>query len=371
MTLFKKAMIGISGALCFVFFVLYEISRSVSASAQDIDIVYPSGNLSDNLFVSQNSEYVPNDYLPEQYSFEDIPYMVDLPSGNSAQVGSGHIVQGGEDLVFYVSQIASDVDIHSAVLSQYPPVVYMNYSQNDSYSMTLKEESGYLNGLPGTYFVDHLLVSTGKSSEARNAYVIGYCFEPVCDVPYKFIISVATTQQSTENFEQCKQLLDVVAYTVRYDEKLDRSQKDTRAQLARANEQAYAAEQRAYEQAQKQKERELAKQQKEDKSLNTSGLDSLSSSDSGSLSTGSMSIPISVTQDFINLSILVTWTNSCDDVDILFTSSDDSRNIKPDLISSKQATINVGSCKSGNYSLEVSNYNQLGTFNTKLIENGH
>ena len=233
MSLGRRIIIGVSGALFLIFFILFQLAKSVALANEVVEVVYPDGGLSDNLFVSQNSVYAPDESLPIAYEFADVPYIIDLPNANTADVGSGHIVQINDTMVVYIAQVPGSVDVHAAVLSQYPKVVYLNYSKDNSYSMTVKEQSGYLNGLPTTYFVDHLLISTGQGADAKNAYVLGYCFWPETDTGDKILVSIATIEESTENFANCKQLLDILAYTTRYDEKLDKNQKDERAKIAR------------------------------------------------------------------------------------------------------------------------------------------
>lgn len=362
MSFLKKLVIGVSGALCFAFFVLFQISKAVEAGQASPEVVYPSGNLSDNLFVAQNSVYSQNEALPVSYSFSSVPYTMDLPNGNTANVDTGHIVQASDNMVVYVSQMDGDYDPHSVVLSQYPKVVYINYSQQDSFSMTLREEYGFFNGLPTTYFMDHLIVSTGSGTETKNAYVLAYCFQPETATNVKMLVSVATTENSNEAFEQCKAVLDAVAYTVRYDEKLDASQTKAREDKIKAAEKA-AAEQEKKLKAE-QEEAEKTVQTVEEESSSDSYQETSLTSDIGS----NFTVPVSVTKDFVNLSILVSWTNEYEDASLYFNGPYGT--VYPDLITSKQATLSVGECAPGEYSLTVNNYASLGELNTKLIENG-
>lgn len=369
MSLFKKVVIGVSAALCFAFFVLFEVSKAVSLSQQQPDVVYPPGNLSDNLFVSQNSVYTESEALPVDYSFPDVPYIVDLPDGNTADVGSGHIVQATENVVVYASQMAMSTDFHSVVLSQYPKVVYMNYSQDDSYSMTVKEEYGYFNGLPTTYFVDHLVVSTGMSdTDSRNAYVLGYCFQPENDVDCKMLICVATTECSTEAFENCKAVLDTVSYTVRYDEKLDQQQKAARQDAAREAENQLKRQQQEAERRAKEEQKQASAQSQVMPNGELTPSSYEEPTPTPTVTNSSMSLPMSVTKDFKNMSILLSWTNECENTTIVFNGPNGT--VYPDLLTSKQATFSVGACPVGEYTLDISNYSMLGEVSTKLIEDG-
>lgn len=347
--------------MAFICFILFKALSNVKDDAP-IPVIYPDSGLSDDLFVSQNTEYVANESLPIIYAFDDVPFLVDLPEGNTADVGTGHIVAGNETTCFYVSQIDDTVNPHDAVLTQYPKVVYINYSQASSYAQTVLEEYGYLNGMAANYFVDHLLISTGSTQSARNAYVLGYCFDLGEDYPYNVIISVATTLESSEAFENCKALLDMLAYTLRYDEELDNDQIAERERLAKeaekaAKEAAIEAEKAAVR-AEKEAQESLKEQMEAAEATRLDGIKD------------EKRLPVMVTKDFKNLTILVSWTNEYKDAEIAFCSGDGLIYVRPTTSSSKQAIIDVGTCKQGSdYYLSVSPYGKCGDVSMKLIEN--
>lgn len=361
MSKLTKILLGACGALAFICFVFYKALGNVHDDTP-VPVVYPVSGLSDDLFVSQNTEYKANESLPIIYAFSDVPYLVDLPDGNTADVGTGHIVSGNESTCFYVSQIEDTINPHDAVLTQYPKVVYINYSQDSSYAQTVLEEKGYLNGMTATYFVDHLLISTGSTQSARNAYVLGYCFDLGEDYPYNVILSVATTLETSEAFENCKTLLDMLAYTFRYDEDLDKKQISEREKLAKeaekAAKEAAEAEEKAKQKAEKEAEDALKAQMEEAEASRLDGI------------RDEKQLPVMVTKDFKNLTILVSWTEENKDADITFQSEDGLIYVKPTTSSSKQAIIDVGTCKAGqNYYLSISPYGKCGDVSMKLIEN--
>jgi len=352
---FYKPLLGIFIGMFLICFITYRALCNVESDAP-VPVEYPESTLSDNLFVSQNSDYVEQEDLPVSYSFKDVPYVVDLPEGDTADVGSGHIVYGNDYTVFYVSQIDDTVSPHDAVLSQYPPVVYINYSQDASFAQTVAEDYGYLNGMAATYFVDHLLISTGSTQSARNAYVLGYCFDLGEEHPYNIIVSVATTQESTEVFGICKQLLDTLSMTVHYDEDLDKKQINEREKIAR--EQEKAAEQAAKE-AEKLAEEQLKKQVEEAESSRVQSL----------LNEGQ--IPVDVAKDFKDLTIMVTWENEVENVTVTFENNDKSVYIPSSTALSKQALIDVGACKIGDYYIRLTKFSECGDIKVKLIENAN
>lgn len=361
MSKLTKILLGACAALAFICLVFFKALGNVHDETP-VPVTYPPSGLSDDLFVSQNSAYVENDSLPVTYAFNDVPFLVDLPDGNTADVGTGHIVSGNETTCFYVSQIEDAINPHDAVLTQYPKVVYINYSQDASYAQTVLEERGYLNGMTATYFVDHLLISTGSSQSARNAYVLGYCFELGNDYSYNVIISVATTLETSEAFTNCKSLLDMLAYTFRYDEDLDAKQTSEREKLAKEQAQAEKEAQEEAEKTKIQAEKEAQDALKAQmQAAEESRLDGIRDE---------RKLPVEVSKDFKNLTILVSWTEENKDADITFQSENGLISVKPTTSSSKQAIIDVGTCKTGqNYYLIISPYGKCGEVSMKLIEN--
>lgn len=355
-----KFLLAASLALCLIFFIMYEALGNVHDDTP-IPVRYPDSGLSDNLFVSQNSQYVPNETLPVQYSFQDVPYIIDLKEGDTADVGTGHIVYGNDNVCFYISQIGDTKSPHEAVLEQYPQVVYINYSQSDSYAQTVKEDHGYLNGLEATYFVDHLLISTGSTQSARSAYVLGYCIDLGEEHAYNVIVSIATTLEGTDAFETCKELLDTLVYTLRYDAKLDKQQ-------TQAREQAEKEEQRATEQAAREKEQQIKQQEQDSANALRQQREAAEAARKESL-LDQKQLPVMVTRDFTNLTILVTWTKDNKDAELSFRSKDDVIHIVPTTSLSKQAIIDVGACREGEYILNITHYSACGDVSMKLIEN--
>ena len=205
----QKVLLYLSLALAVVCLFLSKMLSLVD-NGKKTPLVYPESNLSNDLFVSQNTEYVKNDNFSETYTFENVPYTCDLIKGNTADIEEGHIVNVSEDVNFFVSVMEHGKNAHDIILRQYPQTIYMNYAKESSFVQTATSDIGYINGYYATYFVDHLLISTGPTVSGKSAYMIGYVLDIGEKYNYDLIVAVATTTQSTENFEACKQLLDTL-----------------------------------------------------------------------------------------------------------------------------------------------------------------
>ena len=337
---FKMYGLWICISFCFVFFALSKIAGNVD-DGKPSPITYPVSNLSDDLFVSQNIDYVENESLTETYSFMDVPFVVDLHDGKTAKVDEGYLVYTDEGITFFSTQVEKTENVHDAILEQYPSAVNMHYSKNASYIQTAMTDTGYVNGFYATYFIDHLLVSTGVQVDAKNAYVVGYIIDPGVEYDYYIVLSFATTIESSEALSVCKELLDLVTVTLRYDDDLDREQTRRRED--------------ALEEALR------AAKDENSEMVSYSGYESNL--------TDRSKIEISVPNDFQNMACLVTWSNPCSDYEISFVNAS---NVKLGKVSTKgttQALIEVGAAGRGVYYLDCSHYGICGDINIKLIEN--
>lgn len=337
---FKIYAVWICVSLSVVFFALSRIAGNAE-DGKPATITYPKSGLSDDLFVSQNIDYVKNESLAKKYGFIDIPFVVDLYDGKTADIEEGHLVYIDEEIVFFSTQVLKTDNAHAAILNQYPAVVNMNYVRNASYIQTAMTDTGYINGFYATYFIDHLLISTGVKADATNAYVVGYIIDPGVEYDYHIVLSFATTLETSEALGVCKELLELVAVTLRYDDKLDKEQ-------SRAREDAL-------------KEALDAVKRDED-------IISYSTTESAATS-GARNVEVVVPSDFNDLAVLVTWSNVCIDYDISFTSQTGETKGKVAAKGTSQALIEAGQVDSGVYYLNCTHYGECGDINIKLIEN--
>jgi len=327
-------------SFCIVFFILSRIAGNVD-DGKPSPIAYPDSELSDDLFVSQNIDYVENESLTETYGFMDVPFVIDLHDGKTADIEEGHLVYTDEGITFFSTQVEKGENIHDAILEQYPAAVNMHYSKKASYIQTAMTDTGYINGFYATYFIDHLLVSTGVQIDAKNAYVVGYIIDPGVEYDYYIVLSFATTIESSEALSICKELLDLVTVTLRYDDDLDREQ-------IRKREDAL--------------EEALRAAKNEDNNV-------VSYSGYENNIADSRNVEVIVPNDFRNMACLITWTNACSDYEISFFNEFNTRMGKVSTKGTTQALIEVGEVKKGIYYLECSHYGSCGDINIKLIEN--
>lgn len=226
MTKKEKALLGILIPLAVILFILYSLVNQYKISQRSV-LVYPEGNLSDSLFVSQNNTYTANDSLPNKTAFQNLPYYIDLPEGTFAKVGQGSIVQLNDSIYVYISEY-SQGDAETVLLSEFPSALLIDYDPLYTYSQRLKDQSGYINGFSASYLFDMISVSNGVL--VKTAYLAAYDLYDAEEEGNHIVVSVITTDIDSGSFANAKLILDTITYTVRYDQKLSNAQEKGRTE---------------------------------------------------------------------------------------------------------------------------------------------
>ena len=342
MTNRSKVGIGILAAVLIFLVAIYVLVDAVYVPQQEA-IIYPGGELVDSVFVAQNNEYVKNDTLPTTHAFETIPYMVDVPKGTGAKIGTGTVYQVGGGYFAYVSEYTDQYDVQDIISSQFPVALLINYVPEATRITVQQEKTGYINGFKAGYLADTLYVTDGANSS--ESIVLGYAL----DVPEgnyfgnHMFIAVGTTTMSTESANACAQVLSAIIKTVRYDEGID-------------NELVRKAEQERLEQ-EKLEQEYLA-------SLPSESLDGEPVDDAGMVSVvGDESVsewPVTLPSDTSELTVDVRWTLNNPDAILELFIPDGSAYVDPVSKDNYSAQFKFYNAAAGTYLLRIRNYQQCG-----------
>lgn len=359
------------------------------------ELIIPEGNLSNSLFDSQNTTYVPNDSFPGKYSCTMIPYTIDTVAGDGAIVDTGIVYPAG-NYYFYFSEVAKEEKTSNCVGRQFAKVLNFNYNPDEVLVETMQTEAGFLNGFGVEYQVVHLRVP-GPDGQDRDAYLTTYRLLITASESRDLIIGVATGTLSTDTLKQAKQLLDVVVPTVQFDDKLNK-------ELTEAAEKAEKEAQEAAKKAEKEAEETKKEQEKLLMQMNntygqTSSANTTQSNtaqveasgntlsqtpvtdsdrqlvtDEGRTATASgdaKTMGILLKNDYTNLTINVKWTNlGSSPTSILITDSAGQNTFKPESVGNGTAVFNMGATKAGVYIVKISGYADCGTFTSELVNKG-
>lgn len=212
----KTKTILIILAVLFVVLAIFVKLLEKFEEKEPIPVAVPSGNLSDSLFVLQNNTYIPQDSLPTVISFGKIPYSVDMVNNSHVSVGNGYVFSLSQGYLTYVTCVPKNEVCAVMLKQEYAKAILINTVPEMANCSLLLEETGFLNGFEVTYSVYELGITDNVS--LNYSYIVGYLLS-MPDWDYDLYISVATMTYDTETLQNCKDILDMLVYTVRYDEK--------------------------------------------------------------------------------------------------------------------------------------------------------
>jgi len=176
-------------------------------------IIYPKGDLSNSIFVSQNMEYVPNDSFTLTHELTNIPYSFDTIDAQKAVIGNGSIYEI-EPYYIYFSELQKEEVSLDMMEKHLSGVFKYGVSKSDVECKILIKENGYLNGCEVEYLFFRLHVS------GENAYVASYRLsiseEVDNTVNEDILVGCITRSHTTQDVTNIKSILDLVTHTLQY-----------------------------------------------------------------------------------------------------------------------------------------------------------
>lgn len=342
MTKKSKLAIGILIPVFLLTIVFYVVLCSLYTPVPK-PLIYPEGNLSASLFVSQNNEYIENESLTESHSFMTVPYRIDVPLAQGATVGSGTIYQAGEGYYIYLAEYMDDEDVQDIIASQFPKAVMIDYDDALSNYNCMVSESGYVNGFAANYIVDQLFVSNGK--DKAMSCIVGYALD--CSEGYEgknLFVAVGTSLQTSEAFASCKEMLDIEMQTLRFDSALE-------YELDRKERQMQAQE-------------EIIDDVEEEQDI--SDEIAVSDPDQKEEEPNVTQLPVRISETRPLVDISVTWSNPADYAVLELFTPDGSAYCEPVYQDERSATFTLQDAKPGTYMLHIKDYLDCGTINIDI-----
>lgn len=343
----SKVILIISGVIMALLLIVIGII-SYFEKLQPEAIEYPGSGLSGSIFDTQNTEYVPNASFPMVHEYEDIPYLLDVPQSNKAQVGEGTTYKMNNNLYVYTSEFPFNTDIDYTLSQHLSKVLMLDSDENMTILETQKEEVGYRNGFGIVYDVKNMYVSNGVNS--LKAVVMTYYIE-LPDETKDALIGVISTVESNDAIRLMKDVLDAELATFRYDEKrLDEIEKRERKEYQEEQRELSAAEreaqeqQRAEEEAQKEAEKELAQM------------------------TTTSDVDVVLEEPYSMLNLKISW-GTRDAVQSILLISPGGTNYEPVSLDSREAVFTVPNAQAGSWTARVTGVN-VGSVNIVMTEEG-
>ncbi len=231
-----KKIVIILGIILVALLILLFLVDAVYEPPKEI-LVYPEGNLSDDIFTEQNNNYTPNDGLPQEHSFSNVPYLIDVPQASAASVGSGTVYRISETMYVYLSEYSDPNSVQEVVTSQFPSAILTDFIPEYTNVVTHVDKQGYINGFSSEYIAEEISVSNGAAKS--DAVLLGYLLNlPDNDIfaGNHLWVSVGVTDITNENLERCSIFLDAVMNTVRLDGERSKKMHDEAERMAEAAE---------------------------------------------------------------------------------------------------------------------------------------
>lgn len=179
-----------------------------------IEVSLPSGQLSDDLFVAQNTKYQPDKNLPLTIDLNFAPYSIDIFDANAAKVGNSTIIYIDAATNLYLSETPYE-DYHSVLLSEYAKAIYLDADMSTSGYLNLFETDGYIDGFKAKFFVDKLKICNASGS--REVYVPGYVLN-IPEYTDYVVIAVPTLMYDTTTLSNCEIIAAAVLNTIQFEE---------------------------------------------------------------------------------------------------------------------------------------------------------
>lgn len=345
----SKIILIIAMPVLILLIVLYMALSSLYVPKQ-VPLVYPESGLSESLFVSQNNEYTENENLPNCHSFKTVPFKIDMFTGAGAEVGSGTIYSAdfSEGVYCYLAEYTDEDSLQQIIGEQFPKAILIDYVDSMTSVTNIMSEYGYINGFTANYQVDQISVSNGK--QRSMSCLIGYALDMEGDYEGKnLFVSVGTTIQSSDAFSVCKQVLDTLMTTLRFDNAL----KDEQDRAARLAEQEAAAEADGYEE---EYDEEYSEETIVDDGIYSEEIDA----------SNVTQLPVNIRDNCDVVTVTVTWTNPTDYAVFELFFPGGGSFCDPTLQEATSATFTLKNVEAGTFMLHVKNYLDCGTISVDV-----
>lgn len=367
---------------------------AIKQKGEERIVDYPVSNLSDSIFDSQNTTYVPNESLPVAHSFSHIPYTIDTVDTNGVIVDTGTIYAINSSQYLFYSEIIKGADISSELAHQFAQVLEYNVSNSDVTYSVIKEETGYINGFSAQY--DIIKVSVPSGNEIKSAVIVAYTLltedQDDYEMLYDLSVCSVTTVEETEVLEQCKQLALIDIGTIQYSETLKKELIEELNKLQREDSEveentetgvADELDEEGSEETDNSAESvgtDVETETEEDmeeivvsgENQNDSESVESQNSDTETVSPDDSELKkmaLHLKQNYENLSLSITWSNSSQIPSITVTSPSGEHEYNATGVSNGKCQVYIGEAPAGVYVVRIGNYDACGEFSFELQEN--
>ena len=343
----KRSKGPILAALCIMFSVFFMISILLAYynKQNPKDVLYPSGDLSDSIFESQNTNYMEKESLPTQVLMKNIPYSYDAPNVDAAVVDNGHIYKLSSGVYLYATEFPKSSAIEATIAHELGTALLMDLDESQSIMRIMLNENGFINGYDAKYLVDRLVVTNGE--ERVDCNLVGYELV-VPNTTENVFLCVATVEPgSTQVFNNLKSMTQALLFTFRYSPDAQTALDKQKEAAAEAAAKEMRAAQEAQEKAEAVAEQEAAQEAK------------------------TKYMAANINKDYENLQLNIYWTNAASSPDITLYTPDKSASYRPAEAGRGEVIFRVGQAQKGTWIVEINgtDYGECSLEQTELAGN--
>ncbi|MBQ7065920.1 MAG: hypothetical protein IJN92_03790 [Lachnospiraceae bacterium] len=216
----KKILISMLAVLGVMLWILVYV-LNIANKGRPENVQYPASGLTKSIFDSQNTTYTKQSYLGETYSLTNLPYTLDMPTAERADVGEGAVYYVPGKVYIYLLEILKTESETSYLKEEFGKAVMIDSIREKSILQNSYTDKGYLNGFSVKYLVDTLSVTNGM--ETAHAYMTVYRLITDNTYDHDFLIAVATLEESSGNYAACKEWMDGIIGSFQYSTELAES----------------------------------------------------------------------------------------------------------------------------------------------------
>lgn len=207
----KQIMISaILGVICVVFYFILGFFKQEPV----VEVVYPESGLSDSIFDYQNMVHTSVAGMDSKFSFQNMPFTVDLPDGARASVGDATVIEKN-GFYFMVGEIAPDALTESYVSAALTSVVEAGGDVLATTVTKLDTKEGYINGCLSKYALYEMKTGSGA---AVYVTVMRLNIHPsIYDTETGLVIGCMSGDDSNEGLSNIQGLTEAVVRTLAVD----------------------------------------------------------------------------------------------------------------------------------------------------------
>ena len=178
------------------------------------ETVYPESGLSNSIFDYQNMVHTSVSGMDSKFSFQNMPFTVDVTDGARASVGDATVIEKS-GFYFVVGEIAPDILTENYISAALTSVVEAGGDVLATTVTKLDAKEGYINGCLSKYALYEMKTGSGKTMYIAAMRLSIY--PSIYDTETELVIGCMSGDNSNEGLSNIQGLAEAVVRTLAVD----------------------------------------------------------------------------------------------------------------------------------------------------------